>query len=87
MGRVPVVRNLHGGSLAAHQLRVLLQDRREARMQPGMLSRQQVIMDHFPQQGVPEGIPRLVRSYDRSVDRLTQLAFQLPIRGFRSRRQ
>ena len=45
---------------------MLLQDPREARMQPRVLARQQVIVDHLAQQGVPEAVPGLICGEDKA---------------------
>src|SRR6188472_3746795 len=53
-----------------------------------MLARQQVIVDHFPQQCMPEGVARFIRGQYGSINRLPQLSLQLSIRGVgRSREQ
>src|SRR3954454_16829875 len=56
-------------------------------MEPGMLTWQEVIVDHFSEQCMAKGVSGFIRRQYRSVNRLPEPALQLTIRGTRHGRQ
>ena len=79
MRRRPVVGDLRS-AVPPDQLGTVLQQRGEAGVQPGMLTGQQVVVDHLAQQRVTEAVSGLVGGQHGGVDRLAQSAIEVDAR-------
>ena len=69
------------------ELGLLLQQRGEPGMQPGVPTGQHVLVHDLAQQGVPEQVAVLVDDQDAHVDRLAQIGVQLRRRSVADRLQ